>query len=228
MKALCSQLACAFLSVLLITSVGGCLSAKRMDKYVADQYNDELPQPNKKAKADILVTAPLAATSKSISTSLAKTDNFLPLIIYWKYKHRITCTLNPVIPVTGFTNAVNTLSSRALAKKLDGKKLELTVEQIPVAFSVVANEQMVVPVYPITWTKVYVEPDFKDLIVSYKATSTDGTMKTGTITEKNPDRKKGFNFLQSWKSATSEYLSSYDATLNAMTKSFVDDLAKEL
>ena len=115
------------------------------------------------------------------------------------------------------------MASRGLTKQLNGDKLELTIEQIPSSFSVVMNEQMIIPVYPISWTKVYVEPDYKDLIVAYKTAS-----KTGTITIKNPDRKNGFNFLQSWKSATSEYLSNYDAMMNEMAKSFVEQLGKEL
>jgi ABC-type uncharacterized transport system auxiliary subunit len=93
----------SFVLVISLCLLSGCLTAAKMDKFVAAQYNGELPKPNKKKKAEIEVTAPAATgNSSSISTTVHKTDKFLPLLVYWKYNHRQSCSLNPSIAVTKF------------------------------------------------------------------------------------------------------------------------------
>ncbi len=212
----------------LLFSLSSCLTSKKMDKFVANHYNNELPKPDRKKKAEIVVTSTVPSVNSSISTTVHKTDNFLPLIVYWQYKHRQSCTLNSAIAVTNFTNTINASATKGLSQKLNSNKLELTVEEAPSGFSMVLNEHMVWLVYAFSWAKIYIEPDYKDLVVSYKMLQGDGTLKTGKIIVKNTDKNKGLRFFQSWKSATSEYLSSYNANLTTMTRSFVTQLANEL
>lgn len=217
----------ALFCVCILLMLSSCLTSAKLDKFVAAQYNNELPKPGKKKKAEIDVTSQLAVTNSQISTTVHKTDKFLPLIVYWKYNHRQSCSLNPSIAVTNFSNAVNTLATKGLLDKLNGRKLELKVEQAPSAFSLVAKENMIWLVYAINWEKIYIEPDMKDLIVAYKVVGGEGD-KTGKITVKNTDKNKGLRFFQSWKSATSEYLSEYNANFTTMTKTFVSQLTNEL
>jgi hypothetical protein len=120
------------------------------------------------------------------------------------------------------------MTTKSLADKLNGRKLELTMEQVPAAFSIVSKEQMVWVVYAYSWAKVYVEPDFKDLVVSYKVMDADKALKTGQIIVKNTDKNKNIRFFQSWKSATSEYLAAYNVNLTNMAKSFLTQLTQEL
>jgi hypothetical protein len=211
----------------VLFSFSSCLTSKSLDKYVAGQYNNEIPKPNKKKKAEIEVTPPSTGMTV-ISTTVHKTDKFLPLIIYWKYDHRQTCSLNPSIPITYFENAINGSSIKKLTDKLNGHKLQLTVEQVPESFSIVAKENVIWLVYAFSWAKIYIEPDTKDLVVSYKVMDGDNALKTGSVTVKNTGKNKGIHFFQSWKSATSEYLTDYNANLANMTKSFITQLADEL
>jgi len=215
---------CLSCIILLLSS---CLTSAKLDKFVASQYNNEIPKPSKKKKADIEIASPLKGDNTQISTTTHKTDKFLPLLVYWKYNHRQSCLLNPSIAVTNFSNAVNNLATKTLTDKLNGRKLQLTVEQAPAAFSVVVKENMVWLVYAFAWEKVYIEPDKKDLVVSYKLVGADGD-KSGTITVKNKDKNMGLRYFQSWKSATSEYLSEYNANFTTMTKDFVTQLTSEL
>ena len=219
----------AFVVLLLaLCSLTSCLTAAKLDKFVAKQYNNELPKPDKRKKSDIAVTSAITSDVAAISTTKHKTTKFLPLIVYWQYNHRQYCSLNSAIAVTNFTNAINSSATRGLVQKLANQKLELTVEQAPSAFSIVLNEHMVWLVYAFSWTKVYIEPDNKDLIVSYKLLQQDGIAKTGKITVKNTDKNKGLRFFQTWKSATSEYIAEYNANLTAMTRSLVTQLSQEL
>lgn len=215
------------LLALVLFTFSSCLTAKSLDKYVAKQYNNELPKPGKKKRQEIDVMQ-ANTPSTAISTTIHKTDKFLPLLVYWKYDHRQSCSLNPAIAVTQFANTVNAVANKSFTEKLAGRKLELTVEQAPSAFSIVAKENMIWLIYAVSWSKIYIEPDTKDLVVSYKLLDAGDARKTGTITVKNTDKNKGIRLFQSWKSATSEYLTEYNANLTNLTKSFVNQLAQEL
>lgn len=216
------------IATLVCCSLTSCLTPKKLDIFVAEQYNNELPKPNKKKKADLEVTLPTTIANATISTTVHKTDKFLPLLVYWKYDHRHRCDLNPNIATVNFSNAVNTLSTKALSDKLMGKKLELLVEKAPATFSIVLKENLVWLIYGFSWSKIYIEPKLDDLVVSYKVKDANNTLKTGTITVKNNDKNRGIRFFQSWKSATSEYLGEYNTNFTTMTKAFVTQLSQEL
>ena len=111
-------------------------------------------------------------------------------------------------------------------KNLTGQRLELTVEQVPSAFALVDKGHLLL--FSISWDKIYVEPDFKDLVVSYKLFQNNTVIKTGKVDVKNDERNKGIHFFQSWRSSTREYLSDYNTDVAAMSKSAVSKLMDEL
>lgn len=210
---------------IVLSCCSSCFISRKMDVYVAEQYNNQIPKQDRKKKADITVNS-VFQPDKAISRTVKKTSHFLPLLLYWQYDYRHTCTLNPAIAVSIFSNTVNSVSAKGLSQKLNGQHLELTVEQVPSAFALVDKEHMLIFLF--SWNKLYVEPDFKDLIVSYKLFQNDNTIKTGRITIKNSEQNRGIRFAQSWKSSTSEYLTSYNANITTMSKSFVNKLMEEL
>ena len=212
----------ALLSFLFLA---GCLTNQKLDAYVAEQYGNRLPVPNKKNAQNLIVNSQLSKTSNAISVTTKKTSNVLPLIIYWHYEFRRTCHLNSEIPVTNFINALNNASAKPLQQKLEGRKLELTIEQAPVDFSHTEKGNTIILA---SWYKLYIEPDFKDLIVSYKLTNAGSTQKAGTIRVNNPMRNRGLRLFQTWRSAISEYITEYNLAMNTMTKSFVNELMKEM
>ena len=114
----------------------------------------------------------------------------MPLIVYRHYDYRRISQLHPDIAVNQFTNALNNAASKPLQQKLEGKKLELTVEQAPVSFAQTEKTNMIFVLYLISWSKFYMEPDFKDLVVSYQLTNRDDFVKTGKIQVANPMRNK--------------------------------------
>jgi hypothetical protein len=102
------------------------------------------------------------------------------------------------------------------------------VEQAPTGFSIVANEHMVWLVYAFSWARIYIEPDHKDLVVTYKLMQGESMVRQGKITVENTEKAKNFRFFQSWKSATSEHLTNYHANLANMSRQFTEQLSKEL
>lgn len=212
------------LFILALICLSGCLTSKRMDAYVASQYGNQLPKQSKKAKADITVNS-VFHNDNSISTTVQKTSHLLPLIVYFQYDYRHTCTLNPEIAVTEFANTVHSQSNK-LSQKLNGERLELTVEQVPSAFALVDKAHLLL--LTISWDRIYVEPDFKDLVVSYKLFQNNNVVKAGKLDVKNNERNKGIRLFQSWKSSTREYLSEYNADVIAMSKSAINQLLEQL
>lgn len=228
MRRAANRLSPYLLCVCIILSLTSCLTSAKMDRYVAEQYNNQLPKRDKKQKADIVVNTSLKADVDMISMTKQKTSKVVPLLVYWSMDYRHTCILNPAIAVTNFSNTLNSLSSKGLSQKIAGQHLELTVEQVPTAFALVDKSHLIWLIYAFSWDKIYIEPDFKDLVVSYKLSGSDSVGKTGKIIIKSNAQNKGIRFFQSWKSATSEYLTDYNANLAVMTKSFVNKLMEEL
>jgi len=210
-------------------TVTGCLTTKKIDTFISSQYNDQVPQINTKKKTtNVLVKSPLVSNEATVSTTTSDTK-MLPLLVYWNINHRFICTLNSQIAVANFSKAVNTMMNKGLNETIKGDQLELTVNQAPATFSMVDKTNIVwLLLYAVHWSKVYVEPDKKDLVVSYNLHLADSTVKSGSITIKNKEHDKNLRFFQSWKSATSEYITTYDQDVTAMTKEFVNKLMEEL
>lgn len=210
-----------FISMLFFSS---CLTSKKFDKFVAGQYNDQLPTAKKKTDITVSNSSP---ASSNISTTKPHTK-ILPLVVYWQFDSRHICDLNSQIAVANFTNTINSMAGKGLSQQLNGQKLELTVEKAPASFALVEKMHVVWLLYSVHWGKVYIEPDFKDLVVSYKLSQNDNVVKTGKIVVKNSEDKQHFRLFQSWKSATSEYLTNYDTDVSRMTRAFVNKLMQEI
>lgn len=210
---------------ILLTGLCSCLTSKKMDVVVAEQYGNQMPKVNKKSKADVIVNSVYPLNEKALSTTIKKTSHFLPLIVYWQFDYRHTCTLNPQIAVSNFTNTINAMSEK-LSQKLNGQRLELTIEQVPLAFSLVDKAHLLLMV--IHWDHIYMEPDFKDLIVSYKLFQFNNVVKTGKIDIANTEKNKETGFFQSWKSSITQYVAIYNGEVANMSHAFVHQLIEEL
>jgi len=210
------------------TILSSCVTSNKMDAYISEQYNNEIPRVNKKKQpAEISYSSALHSTTSDISSTESHTKILL-LIFYWAIDDRKICTLNPGIAAADIENTVNKMANKALNQKLSGEKLELTVEQAPANFSLVDKTHAIWLIYAIHWEKVYIEPQAKDLVVSYKLYKDENILKSGTITIKNTEKNKGLRFFQSWKSAISEHLAEYDGNVSAMSQQLVDQLQQQL
>ena len=218
----------AFCLILSVTVFSSCLTSRKMDKFVATQYNNEVPKVNTRKNPHIIIKSALPSKFPAVSSTAQKTSKVLPLVVYWQYDYRHTCTLNPAVATASFSNAVHSLANKGLNQKLDDQSIELTVEQSPNAFAVVAKGHIIWVVYAFSWENVFVESDKQDLIVSYTVLKGGSKVKAGKITVKNNLNNKGIGYFQSWKSATEEHLNSYNANMTAMAKTFVNQLLEEL
>jgi hypothetical protein len=215
-----------FVSVILISSLSltSCHIARKMDAYVAGQFNNKLPKPDKKNDSSISINSSIPSDPDIISVTEKSSKN-LPLIVYWKYDYRHTCVLNPAIGVNYFRKTIYQQAGK-LKQKLNGRQLELSIEQIPGSFAIVDKGHILLLL--IHWHKLYVEPDSKDVIVSYRVLQNGSETKSGKITVSNIEKNRGIRFAQSWKSSVSEFLVQYNLDIAEMTKTVVNKLLPEL
>ena len=195
-------------AVLAITIFSGCHISQKMGKHIAGLYGNEVPGSIKKQTVPYKLSyannfEPAAAISKTVQ----KTSKVLPLIVYISLDYRHTTTLNPAIAVSNFEKALNKQSAMLLPQ-LAGRQLQLTIEQVPNSFSLIDKSSIILLF--ITTHNLYMEGDHKDLVVSYNLMQDGVAVKQNKITVTNTEEKTGIRFLQSWRSAISEYMSSYD------------------
>jgi len=210
---------------ILLSSLTSCHIAQKIDTHIAGQFNNKVPKPDKRADSTIFVNSSIPSDPNELSHTV-KTWKHLFLLLYWQYDYRHTCTLNPAIGVNYLRKGIYQQSNK-LKQKLNGKQLELTIEQIPGSFALVDKGHVVLLI--VQWDKYYLEPDTKEIIVSYKLLQNGTETKSGKITVDNIQRKKPWNIIfQSWKKATSAFLVRYDADLTEMSRVIVNKLIEEL
>ena len=209
---------------ILLSSLTSCHIAQKMDAYVANQFNNKVPKPDKRTDTTIVVNSSIPSDPSELSHTV-KTWKNLFLLVYWKYDYRHTCTLNPAIGINYLRKGIYQQSNK-LKQKLNGQQLELTIEQIPGSFAIVDKGHVVLLI--IQWDKFYVEPDFKNIVVSYKLSQNGFETRSGKINIDSIQKNKPMGFFQSWKGATSEFLGRYNTYLTEMSRTIVNKLIDEL
>ena len=218
------------LSTGVIVFMPGCLGPKKINKWVSRHYDGAIPPVAGKTNESISITSSLSPADDRISNTEKKTSHFLPLLFYWQWDYKNTCTLSPKIAINNFTATVGSYAGKkGLKQKLHGQRLQLSVDQVPNTFAIDDKGHMIWVIYAFGWDVLTVQPERTDLVVSYKLQQQDGTeVKKGIITI--PDNDKGIvlKMFQSLKKKTGQYLDQYDTQVTAMSKAVVDKLLTEL
>jgi hypothetical protein len=209
---------------ILLSLLTSCHIAQKMDAYVGNQFNNKVPKPDKRTDTTIIVKSTIPSDPNELSHTVKSRKNLF-LLVYWKYDYRHTCSLNPAIGVNYLRKGIYQQASK-LKQKLNGQQLEITIEQIPGSFAIVDKGHVVLLI--IQWDKFYVEPDFKNIVVSYKLLQNGVETRSGKIDIDAVQKNKAMGFFQSWKGATSEFLGRYNVYLTDMSHIIVNRLIAEL
>src|ERR1700682_250003 len=165
-----------------------CLGPKKIDRWVAEKYVDP-PVPIKKKHNQIVISSDLPPFAAKFSTTEKKTSDMLPLIFYWQFDYKNTCTLNPQIPVNIFTTTVLSYAGHGLQQKLNGQHIELTIKKIPTKFAIDDKGHLIWIIYAFSWEYLTVLPEERDFVVSYKVFDTNNQqMKKGEVTLTGSDK----------------------------------------
>jgi hypothetical protein len=225
-----SQVPATVIKTLLAGSLllTGCLNARKIDRQVARQYNDELPMLKKKQVDDIVITSAYTGADSKLSSTQSKTSNFLPLLVYWSWDYKNTCTLNPQIPLVNFTNTVHSYANKGLHQKLNGSRLELRVDSLPNKFALMDKAHLIFFGYAVGWDNVYLKAEPMNMVVTYKLLKDNQEMKNGIVSIPVLHDRQNLGMFRSWKRATQDYLDQYNSNIAAMSRMVVDKLAAEL
>jgi hypothetical protein len=214
-------------AVLFAGTLASCLNPHMINKWVVHHYQPEATEPVKRKNEQIVIVSKLHEMGLHPSETEKKWSHVLPLIVYWHFDYRNTCTLNPQIAVNNFGSSVSAYGGSRLKAKMNGRHLELTIEQIPNVFLLDDKGWLVFPVFGVETLSI--QPTVMDLIVSYRLFDSNNTeVKTGTISIGDPDKAVGLKMFHSLKKMTWEYLDHYDGNITSMSRRFIDKLAAEL
>jgi hypothetical protein len=216
------------MSLFLFFCLSSCLGPKKIDKWVAQHYG-EVPPVSKKKNEMIVVTSSLPTMGVRLSTTEKRTSNLLPLIFYWQYDYKNTCSLNPQIGINNFTSTVMSYGNKGLKQTLNGQRIELNVEKIPTTFAVDDKGHIIWVIYAFGWDVLTVKPEDADFVVSYKVFGAgDVEVRSGAIKITNSTKGSTLGMFQSLKKKTLQYLDQYDASVTSMSKVMIDKLNLEL
>jgi len=215
--------------LILAFFVSGCLGPKRINKWVDNHYGEDLSA-KPKTKSDYWsVTSGLITDDRHASNGTTQTKNMLPLLFYWQFDYMNITNLNAKLPINTFISAFqNYANAKGLKQKLNGQKLQLSIDSIPDMFVLNDREHMVWVIYAYAWDRVSFRPATTPLVVSYKIMQGSAVTKSGTVTVANTDTALYLKFLQSVRKGADQYLDQYDANIQAMAKKAVDNIAAGL
>jgi hypothetical protein len=225
-----SRRTCIFAAAIFICTFTSCLGPHKIDKWVAKHYQDEPIEPPRHKSEQLSFVSKLPELGAATSQTEKNRTHMLPLLFYWKYDYSWGCTLNPELPVNNFESTVLANMGHGLKEKLNGNHLELTIQQMPHAFTIDDKGWYVwIVIYGFGWETITVQPQPTDLVVAYRElTPSNEEVKSGTITIVDPNRKKPLKWFHSLKKTTWQYLEQYDANTTVMSKELVSKLTAEL
>lgn len=213
----------------IIVALQSCFTPKRVDKWVAMQYEGAITAQPKKTNDYLVITSGMSQPGVKASITTGNTSHFLPLLFYWQWDYKKTCVLNPKIPIDNFTNSVVTYAARkGLKQKLNGSRIELSIDKIPDAFAIDYYGHVIWVIYAIKWDKLTIQAEKQAMVVSYKVMQGDKEMKTGVITVPDMNTDEVQKMFQSTKKRTWAYLERYDSNITSMSKLVIDKLITEL
>jgi hypothetical protein len=115
-----------------------------------------------------------------------------------------------------------------LKRKLNGRRVELAIDQLPNGFSIVDHGHMIWVIYAFGWDNISIQPVHTDMVVSYKVIQDNGETKNGVITIPDPSRPKDLAMFNSTKRKTWAYLDDYNDNIAVMSKKVIDNLMAQL
>lgn len=210
-------------------AVTSCVGPRKIDKWIGEQYG-ETTTANKPKANYFTIASPSVTTDSKTSNSVKENTKVLPLIFYWQFDYKISSTLNPKVPMNTFVSAFTSYAnSKGLKQKLNGQKLEMTIDKMPTAFSFHDDFRDInLLLAQIRWEKIYIAPENTDVAISYKLTKENGETKTGVINIADGNKTKQKKYFQRLKTATQDYLAQYDENIRSMAKTAVDKVIIDL
>jgi hypothetical protein len=224
-----SRRTCILSAAIFFCAFTSCIGPHKINKWVAHHYQEEPIEPPRHKSEQLLFVSKLPSIDGTMSETVKSRNKLLPLLFYWKYDNAWSCTLNPDLAVNNFETTVIAAAGHGLKQKLNSNHLELTIQQMPHAFTLDDKGWIVWVIYAFGMETITVQPQPTDLVVAYRVLSANNEeVKTGLISIVDPNRTKPLKWFHSLRNTTLQYLEQYDANTVTMSKELVAKLAAEL
>lgn len=223
------RLALPFAALFCLLILSGCLTPRKMDKWIDTHYGKTVPA-KLKSNDYITVKTEKPFPTDRVSQTVKGQRKMIPALVYWQWDYANVSALNPAIPAANLsTTVVGYANGKGLRQKVNGQKIELTVNKLPAGFSLREKGTLIyVLVYYIGWEHIFIEPGNDDLVVTYRLLKDDVETKKGIISIPNRGRPVSLKVLQSTKKMTWRYLDQYNENIRAMSRELVDKLLTEI
>lgn len=213
---------------LIAIAISSCISASKFSGFVQRKY--EIQQRAVTYSGDYL-TFNFDSLYKipSLVASTKVTSQFIPAIFYWKWENTINCELDYSIPSRVFKSALILYADSVnLKEKLNDRKIELFVDEIPSRF--VYSDKGTTVFVLVASAGQYQEAIFpvqQSLKVRYRITRQGDEPRMGVITV-NTNDVIITNVWKSTKKFTWKYLDGYEKNIQFMTSQFFDRFMDEI
>lgn len=215
--------------VFLIVTTPACKIPKQIDKWVGRHYGRTVPSRIRDNDyITFAVNNPLSATE--VSSTKQTNKRIVPALFYWEVHYEATSTLNAMLPMNRFSNSfIAAANSRRLRERLDGAKLEISLDANPADFKYREDGWLVWLILAyVSKDKIYVEPVSPEFAVKYTVKRPTGETSSGTVAVSSPNREKVLRFFQSIKGAVNEYLTLSDGNVDIMARELVDKVILDM
>lgn len=214
------------LAFLVVTLFTACISTKNYNAIVEPKFKEITTITT--SENFIFDLSPLENKNSS-ATSKRVSSKFIPAIFFWKWEKTILCEINPFVVGQSFQdNFLKYADTLNVAKKIEGKKLAIKVEQIPNSFEYTysVNALMLVIAFSYSETQVIL-PQRQNLVVSYKLSQDGTSSKEGKLIVM--DRSKPLTHSsKSTQKFTGIYIDQFKQNGKEMTKELVEKLLAEI
>ena len=210
--------------------VWGCVSPTKINSWVTSYYDQNETLGIKNAKNVIVVKSATPPTSdENMATTEKDKGSMLPLVFYYTWKQGDFCSVNEFVPLQIFNaNILSFANKKGLQKKLTGKKLELTISNIPHLFYYNEKGWMFWLIFHVGKSDITINPTIKPITVKYRILQGTTTLSTGGINLNSTDSTFHDSNSHSGQKTTNKYLNQYDLSIKKLSEDCVDSLLNRL
>lgn len=206
----------------------GCLTAKKMDKWIDKHYESKIA--DKRKTADYITFNVNDSLGNNVSSTEKRKGYMLPLLFYWQWHYAMKSRITARAPLNNFTASfISYANSKGLKTKLNGRSLELTIHANPANFSMHEKGKVIFFLLGyVTSETIYVTPESEKFSVSYRLLNGAQEVKSGIVSVPNANREYFQKVFQSTRKMVWKHLDACDENIEKMSRHLVDELMYEL
>lgn len=216
------------IAVIALTSLWSCTTARKYQHDVVTQIQ-KTGYPTPKSDDRFSFDFTKLPKQDTLFTVHSTARSFIPAIIVWTWQNTFDCSLAPQIPAGHFSAALRRYAdSMKLTKVLDGRRLELQVEEVPHEYVHSQNGfTLFLVIAAATQEENIIIPKNSSLKVRYTVWSGADVVKRGIISVTG-DSKSLKNNMKTAKKLAWWYLDRQKKDIEQLTKQFTARLIREI